>query len=384
MKIILRKIIATCLIGIFAAVVFVNPGTVWASTVSCPASYVSTSETGITKVHVEYLLANTESRNGTFTAITMSWEIQSGDRIKIQWWDENLDSLGTSQVSVSRTSARNTSISYPSGAYAAKIVLETGSSEGYRCVWWKTATNSLGNTAVFSDPDLSGNADRSSAFRDLKKMYDYISTPRTPSPIQPPSLPSIPYNQAPIQPPSLPPKTFNPEPPPISEPYQPPYKYERPEPSVPNPESPPAPLPYAPDPVDIPHDDPGTIDNPKPLDPPVEQEPPGTKDPVQLDPPREMDPPGVGDPVQMDPPITMEPPKASEPVQMEPPMVRDPVQIDPPYTKDPVQMDPPGVRDPVLVDPPLLPTPPYSGQPPYGQQNPYTMNPPLTRQPPLL
>lgn len=365
MKYILRKM---CLIGVFAVIVFMNPGTVWASTVSCPASYVSTSEPGITKVHAEYLLANTEARSGTFTAITMSWEIQSGDRIKIQWWDENLNSLGTSQVSVSSTSARRASISYPSGAYAAKIVLETGSSEGYRCVWWKTATNSLGNTVIFNDPNLSGNEEQSSAFRNIKKIYDYISTPSTPQPIQTPSMPPVPYDTTPIQSPQLPTKNIDPNPPPISEPYQQPYKYDRPDPSIPEPVAPPAPLPYAPDPVEVPHDDPIDTEPPGTIESPVDQDPPGT-----IDTPREMDPPGVGDPVQIDPPLPIEPP-----------MVSDPVQIEPPIARDPVQMDPPGVRDTVPMDPPLQPTTPYTAESPYELQDTYTMNPPLTRQPPLL
>ncbi len=375
MKNISCKIISACTIGIFAMIL---PSMAWADTFYKGSSYISTSRPNSTLVHSDYLLANVNVRDDTtFTAITMSWEIKSGDAIKIQWWDKDLNSLGTSQVS-GGTSTRMTLISYPSNAYAGKIVLETGSADGYRCVWWKSCENSKGHLTIFDDPDLSGGQERSEANNDIRKIRDYITTPRAPTPIQPPSMPSIDYDTTPIQPPSMPSKTINPEPPTISEPYQPPYEYDRPEPSVPDAQQPPEPLPYNPDPSEIPHDDPTPPEeptqpnDPTPVEPPVDQDPPGN-----IDPPLTPDPPGIADPVEMEPVLPIEPPKDTEPVEMEPPAT-----VDPPGTMDPVQMDPPGTRDPVTIDPPLQPDTPYGGNTPYLPQDPYNRETPLTRQPP--
>jgi len=153
-------------------------------------------------------------------------------------------------------------------------------------------------------------------------IYDYLSTPRSSEPF------SV----------DLPTMTVDPTPPPITEPQQQPYVYNRQSPQMAPFVDSPGPLPLAPDPTTMPHDSPREIDSPV------------QKDPVSMDSPRTLDP------VSMD----------------------SPRQPDPIMTQDPVIKEEPRTLDPVSMDAPIQPEPEREIEQPRGRENPLQPDPPLT------
>ncbi len=165
---------------------------------------------------------------------------------------------------------------------------------------------------------------------DVKKLKDYITTPRIAPALQTDPIPPI---------------SFDSTLPDISEPGQDPYIYDRPDPVMPSPITSPGPLPFAPDPTIMPHDEPILSAPPTQLDEPVLREDPRQQDPVIKEPPLVRDP------------VTMDPPLAQDPVIKEPPLARDPAS----------GMDPPLGREvPITADPPYTRTPPLTPAPPGG------------------
>lgn len=363
------------------SLIIIQPVTAWASVVYAPepADYISTSAPNTLIVQNRYMVANIYANDGTlFTQLSVSWELQPGDQLEIRWWDRQINFISTTTLDTSNISRRAVSVTPPSNAYAAKLVLRTGSGEGTRYAWWHSAANTNNITTIFPDPEISSdegsipssgsnttvvvdNSDVVSAINsvksqlnnltsdvnghysavrnrldtissDIKNIYSYISTPRTPSNFDIEPLPRV---------------SFDSGIPDISEPYQEPYRYDRADPVVPAPASQPEPLPYAPDPQVIPHDDPVPQQEPLQKDVPVARENPLSRTPVNMD-----------DPLQMDP-VSMDPPLQREYVAPDPPLQRDsPIAPDVPLSREPAIQ-----RDPALQpDPPLTPQPPLLPQ----------------------
>lgn len=372
-----RKILSLLAV---VGLIIIQPVSAWASEVYASAPvYISTSTPNTLIVQSDYMLANVYANDGTlFTQIAVSWELQPGDQVEIRWWDKYANAMPTTTLDTSSVSQRAFTVTPPSGAYAAKLVLRTGSGEGMRYAWWHSATNTNNITTIYPDPDIStggmggsipsggtsttvvvDNSDVVSAVNsvksqlsdlssdvnshyssvksrldtissDVKDIYSYISTPRTPANFDVEPLPRV---------------SFDSSIPDFSEPYQEPYRYDRSDPVVPAPASQPEPLPYAPDPQVIPHDD------------PVPQQ----------------------EPVQKDAPVVRENPLARAPVYMDDPLQKDPVSMDPPLQRDYVAPDPPVQKDsPISLDEPITPDTPFSRDPALQP------DPPLTPQPPLL
>lgn len=170
----------------------------------------------------------------------------------------------------------------------------------------------------------------------IRTIYNYISTPRTSQPLTT-SLPTV---------------NFSPTPPPVTEPYQNPYVYDRPSPQMPPFVGSPGPLPSSPDPWVMEHDPAAEIEQPKQ----IEQVP--------------KDEPRVPDPTNMDPPANL------DPVNMDTPVVQDPVNVDTPVAQDPVSIEAPKIRDPVNMDTPI------QAEQPKGKDNPLSPAPPLIPDPP--
>ncbi|SHK92481.1 hypothetical protein [Desulforamulus aeronauticus] len=192
-----------------------------------------------------------------------------------------------------------------------------------------TANNRLSN--VIDRLDTS-NSHLNVIQGDLGQLKGYITTPRSVEPIGVTGL-----NRP----------TFDATLPPLNDPPQQPYNYNRPEKDLPSFIDSPSPLPINPDPTIMPHD-PATIrDNP--LD----------KDPVYKDAPKQKEPVIKDDPATRDP-VIKDNPLNKDPVIKDRPIIRDPVIRDNPITRDePINRDNPIARDtPLRPDPPLTPTPP--------------------------
>lgn len=355
------------------SLVIIQPVSAWASvTYASNPVYISTSTPDTMIVSSLYMLANYAANDGTtFTDVSVSWELQEGDQIQIKWWDKFNNSLGYMTLDTSNPSSRAVMVTPPSGAYAAKLVLRTGSASGNRYFWWHSATNTNNITTIYPDPDIStggmdgsvpsggtsttvvvDNSDVVGALREVQDQLNslssdvhnqfqrvigllgdinnYLTTPRVPDPFDVQPLPDI---------------TFDPNPPDISEPYQQPYTYDRPDPSMPQSVDSPEPLPYAPDPQVMAHDQPMQIDQP-----------------LQLD-----------HPVQRSTPLQQQAVPRQDPIALEPVIKQDPLQRDPVIKEDPIARDTPIIRDaPLTKDTPITPDVPLS------RQTPLTPQPPLS------
>ncbi|MDH7578478.1 MAG: hypothetical protein QHH75_11860 [Bacillota bacterium] len=337
------------------------PGPAWATVVNAPEPfYIYTSMPNTVLVASSYLLANSQANDGTlFTEITVSWEVQSGDIVEIRWWDKYGNAMPTTTLDTSSTSQRAVSVTPPSGAYAAKLVLRTGSTEGDRYAWWHSATNTNNITTIFPDPELAGgggstggsvpsggtgttvivdNSDVVSALNEVKSqlssissdvnghfnavrgklddvigklgdLNDYLMTPRVPEPFDT-TLPQV---------------SFDPTPPTIEEPYMQPYAYNRPAPAIPPPTDTSGPLPYAPDPEHLvmAHDPPAQVEQPLEKDDPIARNTPLQRDPVVKDDPLPRDPVNMDPPLQRDLVARDDPLPRDNPVSREEPIGRE-------------------------------------------------------------
>ena len=379
----MRKIFALAV----ALALLVAASPAWATTVNWPSPfYVYTSASNTTLVSTDYLLASSVNDGTLLTDATVSWQIQPGDGIGIQWFDRTGTQISSSHLDTSNTTATGVDVTPPSNAYAAKLVLITGSGSGDRYVWWHTSTNSLGVVTIYPDPtvsqpppnsggttptsggggsvttstttnvDMSGVIDAINAvggqlstiinnqgtmitqLDDVKGKLDtvistlgdmdsYLTTPR-----QSQSLDTSALGDAP---------TFDPTPPPVTEPPQQPYTYDRQTPQMPPYVDSPGPLPVNPDPVAMAHDP-----------------------PAQVDPPATMDQPRTPDPVHVDAPLTPNQPLSITPPHMDAPLTPDPVHMDAPLTPQ----TPAQPQQPLTPDVPLSPQPALTPQPPLTPQ----------------
>lgn len=369
----------------------------------------------------DMLWGETGAHRYTITAASIKTSLQSGDQVQVNWYDSSGDYFDYSIVSSS-------SVTPPSGAYGAKIVLTSSSSSGDRWAWWSSATSSHGDTTHFPDPDTGGSGgggggdviiDLSPVVNEIQvvqgqlvtiigklddlianggggggtggdfgdvvaaiqsqtsaigtkfnqvngnletiqwqldtldshvvDIYDYISTPRTAAPFSV-DMPEI---------------IIDPTPPPIGDPPQPPYKYNR-QPKQPPPfADSPGPLPFAPDPFVMEHDPPATI-NP----------------PTQIEQPRELDPVNIQQPIERDP-ANVQQPRDRDPVNVEQPRDRDPVNLQQPIERDPVNIQQPRAQDPVSVEQPITQSPIIQRSEPIQAGQPLQPAPPVTPDPPL-
>ena len=186
-------------------------------------------------------------------------------------------------------------------------------------------------------------------------IYEYFSTPRTSAPMT-------------VEMPHL---TVDPTPPPVEEPYQEPYIYNRPtqQYELPPMVDSPGPLPWAPEPTIMPHDPPAEIG------PPKEIEQPRQRDPVQVEPPRVQDPSNREEPRAVSP-VGRDTPLAPTPVSMDPPHAQDPPNREAPRTQAPPSREEPRTVSPVGRDTPLAPAPATN------REQPIIPAPPLTPEPP--
>ena len=327
--------------------------------------------------------------------------LQSGDTVKVVFYATNNTTI------LSEVSTTGGTITAPSNAFYAYIKLTTGNASGIRYAWFNSATNTIDKTAYFDAPDTSntgtggdpgggtdidpdpgtGNSggaggdqivkylkkivnnqdDMLSDFgtvksrlgsiigqldtanshlsvieNDLGQLKNYVMTPRSSDSIEVNGL----YKQI-----------FDPTPPPLNDPPQQPYTYNRQPAQMPPFIDSPGPLPINPNPIPMAHD------------PAAIRDIPLGRDPVSKDQPRQKDPiirdnPAIRDPATRDNPLVKEPVKKDAPTQKDPvvkdsPMSRDPVIRDNPIPRDkPIIRDSPLSRDaPIKLDPPIKPTP---------------------------
>lgn len=336
----------------------------------CVAASTSEANTIVSSLYVK---ADTEDKPGyLLTNIKVSWEIKSGDSVVLKFWDGYATELQSITMDTSQLSAREISVTPPETAFSAQIVLSTSSTEGNRYAWFKEGTNNYGVTTVFQDPTIpppsggtdltpviteiqavkdqlsSLSSDVSSQFNDVKgkldtissginTMKDYFTIPRAAPPLQVAPLPSV---------------SFNSTVPDMSEPYQEPYTYNRPDPVMPSPVGAPEPIPVTPDPVAMPHEEPRQAQEPRQVDQPVQRQDPRQAEPVNI---QEA--------------LARELPRMLDPVIKETPRQRDPVVMDSPLTLDPpISRENPFTTDaPLTPEDPLTPTPPLTPEPPRTQ-----------------
>lgn len=123
--------------------------------------YLYTATPNIYLISNQYLVANAQSNDGTlFTDLKVSWEIKQGDTVKVVFYNRSSNQISTVTLSSSSNlSARNVSVDVPAGAYALKLILDSGSAEGNRYFWVTyaaTTNSSLGYTTnnYFPDPTI--------------------------------------------------------------------------------------------------------------------------------------------------------------------------------------------------------------------------------------
>jgi len=321
-----------------------------------------------------YITASSTHTSGyTLTEVKVSWEIKSGDVVKMRFFDENAEELQPVVITPTNLSVREYSIVPPTGACTGQICLISGSAEGDRHAWIKRFFNNYGDEGVLLDPDIQEEPpnDPPSSGTDLTEVisginevkgaingmssgvitefqgvrnqldslgaevtniksavddlaYDinqqfsevisqldtissnvqvikgdvatvknYLTTPRSPSPLQ-------------VNP--LPQPSVDSSVPDLTEPYQTPYTYDRGETTMPTAEFGPEPLPFAPDPVAMPHDEPLLAEDPTVLDNPVPRDNPRATDPVIKEEPRQMDSVNIDPPRMVDTSITRQNP----------------------------------------------------------------------------
>lgn len=341
---------------------------------------------------LEYVVADTSKGNPptnidpgvTLTQVSFKFSAKWADRVEVYWYDWQDNQIGTNNIEL--TGSQPLVVTAPSGAYAVKARLFSSNVDGWRHLWFNSATNSVGNTVLFPEPDGVGGEDPGggdpgggdpvsssdiierlddiisnqedlltkteavknrlgdvvsrldtannhlNAIRsDVNDLRGYIMTPRQSVPLSIGNL--------------LPTPVIDPTTPSIEEPYQQPYKYNRTQPSMQPFEDSPGPLPINPEPDHyiMPHD------------PVTERE-----QPLSLDTPRQRDP------VIKDQPLTL-----------------DPVILDDPRQRDPVILDEPIQRDPVLRDEPIIRENPLSPDAPLQRETPLTRDEPITLDPPM-
>lgn len=408
---------------VLAVMMNVNVQAAWAEvTYSQDCVCAQTSQTNTT-VGSLYVTADPEHRLGYYiTQLKVSWEVQSGDTVRIRWWDGQASELQATVLSTTQTSVREQIVTAPSSACTAQIELTSGNASGNRYAWIDECTNNYGNTTVFVDPvietepppeepppeepppeepppeqppstvDLSGvitelqniqnqlsgigndlgavknrmgeiiseigdvkdslntindrlndiASDMNSQFNavksrldtissdlavvknDLQTVKNYLTTPRTAQGLQVNPLPTV---------------TFDSTVPDMSEPYQEPYEYDRPDPELPPAVFSPEPLPLAPDPEVMPHDE----------------------------------------PVQMEQAVV-----PNEPLTRDQPLTRESSVMDQPLSREaPRQQDPVIMQDPLTREQPITRNTPYSRENPLTPAQPLTPQTPLTPDPPL-
>lgn len=388
---------------------FTYPALATTYTASSPV-YVSSSTSNTTVVQTDILWGVQLTHDVPITSGTVSFSLQQGDQVSVNWLDSSGNLVTTTNLDTSGASA---SVSAPSGAYGAQLVLNTGSSTGDRTAWWTSVANANGDSTSFPAPSTgggstedgttiditpivdslqviqdqlttiqgqldnisSGSSTSSGQLEDIVSainnetstlggklddvtgqldsiggqlddikgqldtidshvvdIYDYISTPRT----------SQPFTM------NLPQMTVDPTPPPITEPPQQPYTYDRNLPQMPPFIDSPGPLPLAPDPTAMAHDPPAQIN------PPRQAEQPLTPDPVNRQQPMTVDPVTRDNPLQPDP-VNREQPIAQDPVTREAPRTITPSVIEQPITMSaPVGTETPYERTaPIVPDPPM-------------------------------
>lgn len=368
--------------------------------------YVHTSTPSTTVESTEILWANTSNHSAaTLTTLVIKTLIQSGDQVSMEWYDSSGNYFDSDAINGSTMT-----INAPSGAYGAKLVLETGSEAGDRWAWFSSGANSLGNTTYFPDPDTSGSGggddndpiDFTPVVDELQNLQGQLSTIQGQFNNATSQLTAIqgqmntiqgqistvqgqfetvidqldtvqgqintldnhvvdihdylstPRTSQPMTV-NIPQVTIDPTPPPVEEPYQQPYQYDRAtgQYELPPMVDSPGPLPLIPDPVTMEHDLPAVIDQPIQADQPVQIDPANVEDPI------------IRDPINMEQPIVQEPVRIEQPIAQDPPMREEPKQLtpfspEPPIPKSPIinRSEPLNSEAPFTPDPPLTPNPP--------------------------
>lgn len=122
------------------------------NTVYAATEYISTDQPNTTVIDDEYLRADSQYPDPTdeLTSITVKYYCYPDDRLYIIHYDINGNEISQQQVPVA-TSGIYT-YSPPSGTFATKLKMVTGSSTGTRYFWYSKATNNKGLTVTFDDP----------------------------------------------------------------------------------------------------------------------------------------------------------------------------------------------------------------------------------------
>ena len=381
-----------------------------------------------------YIVACTKHYAGyCLTDVRISWEVKTGDIVKVNFWDETATQLQSTTMDTSQTSVRNRVVQIPSGAYWAQIELFSSSEPGLRYAWFKQATNNKGVVTYFPDPEWDEGAE----------PPPYEPPPENPPPYDPPEdtsgimselsgirsqlggissdirgvnqeLQGIKSQVSSIASDMTEVKselsgirsqlntltddmnsqfgdvknkldTISADVKVIKSDVAAMKDY------ITTPRTPP---PYQMDPMpqasfdstisdmSEPHQEPYTYDQPHPTMPPAEFGP----EPLPLAPDPEVmpheEPRQAEEPIQIDEPTPRQDPRPQDPVLKEPPLQQDPVLKEPPLQQDPVMKEPPRQMDPVRMDPPIETEPPITQETPYQAQPPLTPSPPIAPQPP--
>lgn len=157
---------------------------------------------------------------------------------------------------------------------------------------------------------------------DVATLKNYFTTPRIAGSLQVNPMPQI---------------SFDSTVPDMSEPYQEPYTYDRPDPTMPPAVFGPEPLPFAPEPQVMPHDAPAQVQTPIEPEQPVNREEPRSREPVTVEQPLTREQPRQTDAVIKEPPLSITPPLNREtPLGADAPLARQtPFTPSPPLTPNP-------------------------------------------------
>ena len=124
---------------------------VQASTVSNPEyAFCSAAANNCAGYGNDWISGNTGT---TITSIKVSWNVASGDSGIIEYLDSNGQQMSTtSQITMSPIINNNFTITPPSGAASAKIILSCGSGGKPRWFWFNEVDFSDGSNDTFPDP----------------------------------------------------------------------------------------------------------------------------------------------------------------------------------------------------------------------------------------
>lgn len=107
-----------------------------------------------------YITADSQHRPGyRLQNVQISWEIKAGDTVEVWFWDGNAVELQKFTTTPSNKSVRKYSVTPPTGATTAQIVIKSGSANGNRYAWIKQFDNNQGDTAIFIDPTIDEDPD---------------------------------------------------------------------------------------------------------------------------------------------------------------------------------------------------------------------------------